>query len=291
MRLLRTGPPGAELPCAVDGDGVVRCLSAWVPDWTGAALSPGSLAELAGRLAGSAEELPEVRLDEVRVGPPVPAGGQLISVGLNYRCHAAQAGMAVPAEPVISTKSPWALAGPYDDLLLPPGAERVDWEVELAVVIGTEARYLPDEQAARAAIAGYCTANDVSERSWLLDRGGQWVKGKSFETFAPLGPYLVTADEVDDVAALRLTTRVNGQVMQDAKTGEMVFGVPWLIRYLTRFMVLRPGDVVLTGSPAGVALRRIDEPYLRPGDVVEVEVETLGAQRQRCRAHPVGAGT
>jgi 2-keto-4-pentenoate hydratase/2-oxohepta-3-ene-1,7-dioic acid hydratase in catechol pathway len=285
MRLLRTGPPGQEVPCAVDRDGVVRCLSAWVPDWTGAALSPDTLAELAGRLANSAHELPEVRLDEVRIGPPVPAGGQLISVGLNYRCHAAQASMAIGAEPVIATKSPWALAGPHDDLLLPPGAERVDWEVELAVVIGTEARYLPDEDAAVAVIAGYCTANDISERSWLLDRGGQWVKGKSFETFAPLGPYLVTPDEVGDAGALRLTTRVNGEVMQDAKSGEMVFGVPWLIRYLTRFMVLRPGDVVLTGSPAGVALRRIDEPYLQPGDVVEVEVERLGAQRQRCRAH------
>jgi 2-keto-4-pentenoate hydratase/2-oxohepta-3-ene-1,7-dioic acid hydratase in catechol pathway len=285
MRLLRTGPKDAERPCAVDRDGVVRCLSDWVPDWTGDALAPDALAETAARLAGSAHQLPEVPLDEVRVGPPVPAGGQIISVGLNYRCHAAQAGMTVGAEPVISTKSPWSLAGPRDDLIMPPGAERVDWEVELAVVIGTEARYLPDENAARAVIGGYCTANDVSERSWLLDRGGQWVKGKSFPTFAPLGPYLVTPDETGDVTALRLTTRVNGIPRQDAKAGDMVFGVPWLIWYLTQFMVLRPGDVVLTGSPAGVALRQLDEPYLQPGDIVEVEVEGLGAQRQRCRAH------
>jgi 2-keto-4-pentenoate hydratase/2-oxohepta-3-ene-1,7-dioic acid hydratase in catechol pathway len=279
MRLLRMGRPGEERPCVEDRDGVVRDVSARVPDWTGAALDPDFLREL-----GPIDGLPVVDPRTTRVGPPVRPGGHLVSIGLNYRSHAADAGMALPAEPIVASKAPSTMVGPYDDLVIPPGGDKTDWEVELAVVIGRQAQYLPDSANAAEHIAGFCTANDVSERSWLLERGGQWLKGKSFESFTPLGPYLVTPDEAGDPGALALTCRVNGRLMQQASTADMVFGVPHLIWYLSQFMVLNPGDVVLTGSPGGVALGRPDEPYLRPGDLVEAEVGGLGAQAQRCRA-------
>ncbi|MFE0421192.1 fumarylacetoacetate hydrolase family protein [Streptomyces sp. NPDC058953] len=288
MRLLRIGPPGGERPCAVDPEGIVRDLSSWVPDWTGAALDPDALRETAARLAREAAGLPAVDPAAGRVGPPVRPGGHLLSIGLNYRAHAAEAGLALPDEPIVASKAPSTMVGPYDDLLLPPGGEKTDWEVELAVVIGRRARYLPDPASAPRHVAGYATGNDVSERSWLLERGGQWVKGKSFESFGPLGPYLVTPDEVGDPGRLRLTCRVNGRTMQDGSTADMVFGVSHLLWYLSRFMVLHPGDVVLTGTPGGVALGRPDQPYLRAGDVVEAEVSGLGAQRQRCRAVVLG---
>ncbi|WP_141202902.1 fumarylacetoacetate hydrolase family protein [Streptomyces griseorubiginosus] len=288
MRLLRIGPPGGERPCAVDPDGVVRDLSSWVPDWTGAALDPDALQETAARLAREAAGLPTADPAAARVGPPVRPGGHLLSIGLNYRAHAAEAGLALPREPIVASKAPTTLVGPYDDLLLPPGGEKTDWEVELAVVIGRRAQYLADPAAALRHVAGYATGNDVSERSWLLERGGQWVKGKSFESFSPLGPYLVTPDEVGDPGRLRLTCRVNGRMMQDGSTADMVFEVSHLLWYLSQCMVLHPGDVVLTGTPGGVALGRPDQPYLRADDVVEAEVSGLGAQRQRCRAVVLG---
>lgn len=279
MRLLRVGEPGRERPCALDPDGVVRDVSAVAGDWTGDALDPDFLAGLEGGLG----DLPPVPLDGARVGPPVRPGGHLLSIGLNYHAHAAEARMELPGEPIVASKAPSATAGPYDDLLLPPGATRTDWEVELAVVIGRRAQYLPDPAASLDHVAGYCTANDVSERSWLLERGGQWVKGKSFESFGPLGPYLVTKADVPDPQDLRLTCRVNGRVMQDAGTADMIFDVAYLVWYLSRFLILQPGDVIETGSPGGVALGRPDTPYLRAGDVVEAEVHGLGAQRQLCR--------
>lgn len=284
MRLLRIGPPGEERPCAVGPGSVVRDLSAWVPDWTGAALDPDVLRELGARLEREAGALPPVDPAAERVGPPVRPGGHLLSIGLNYRMHAAEAGLDLPDEPIVSSKAPTTLVGPYDDLLLPPGGEKTDWEVELAVVIGRRAQYLPDPAAAPAHVAGYATADDVSERSWLLERGGQWVKGKSFESFSPLGPWLVTPDEAGDPQRLRLTCRVNGRLMQDGSTADMVHDVPHLVWYLSQFMVLHPGDVVLTGTPGGVALGRPDQPFLRAGDVVEAEVAGLGAHRQLCRA-------
>lgn len=287
MRLLRIGANGRERACAVDALGVVRDVSEWVTDWTGAALSPEFLGLFEARFAREASELPSVDLDAVRVGPPVRPGGHLVSIGLNYRTHIADAGMLPQREPVVSSKSPWTMAGPYDDLVIPPGGDKTDWEVELAIVIGSRAQYLPDQHSALATIAGFCTGNDVSERSWLLERGGQWIKGKSFESFSPLGPYLVTTDEIGDAGSLQLTCHVNGRLMQDASTADMIFNVPYLVWYLSQFMVLQPGDVVFTGSPGGVALGRPDESYLRPGDVVEVEVAGLGAQRQRCRAATV----
>ncbi|MFE6844613.1 fumarylacetoacetate hydrolase family protein [Streptomyces sp. NPDC057686] len=289
MRLLRIGPPGRERPCAVGPGGTVRDLSSWVPDWTGAHLDPDALRDLAARLEREGGRLPEVDPAAERIGPPVRPGGHLLSIGLNYRAHAAEAGLPLPGEPIVASKAPSTMVGPHDDLLLPPGGEKTDWEVELAVVIGRVARYLPDRAAAASHIAGYATANDVSERSWLLERGGQWVKGKSFETFGPLGPYLVTPDEAGDPQALRLTCKVNGRLVQDGSTADMVFDVAHLVWYLSRFMVLHPGDVVLTGTPGGVALGRPDQPYLRAGDLVEAEVAGLGAHRQRCRPAVVPA--
>jgi 2-keto-4-pentenoate hydratase/2-oxohepta-3-ene-1,7-dioic acid hydratase in catechol pathway len=283
VRLLRAGPAGQERPCAVDLGGVVRDLSAWVDDWEGDALEPAVLGELGDRLSRDGGALPSVDLATTRVGPPVRPGGHLLSIGLNYRAHAVAAGMALPEEPVVSSKAPSAMVGPYDDLILPPGAGRTDWEVELAVVVGRRAQYLSGPSCALDHVAGFCTANDVSERSWLLERGGQWLKGKSFESFGPVGPLLVTADEVGDPQDLRLTCRVNGRLMQDGTTADMVFNVAYLVWYLSQFLVLHAGDVILTGSPDGIALGRADAPYLRPGDVVAVEVAGLGAQRQVCR--------
>ncbi|MGN6372212.1 MAG: fumarylacetoacetate hydrolase family protein [Solirubrobacteraceae bacterium] len=284
MRLLRTGPPGSERPCAIDPDGVVRDLSAWVRDWTGEALCPEFLHRLNARLIRDSAALPVVPPTALRVGPPVRPGGHILSVGLNFRSHAAEAGMDLPGEPVVSSKAPSTMVGPHDPLFIPPNAKKTDWEVELAVVMGRRAQYLQGPQVAVDHIAGYSTGNDVSERSWLLERGGQWIKGKSFESFTPLGPYLVTPDEVDDPQALRLSCHVNGRLMQDGTTGDMVFGVAYLVWYISQFLVLNPGDVILTGSPGGSALGRPDTPYLRPGDVVAAEVSGLGGQLQTCRA-------
>jgi 2-keto-4-pentenoate hydratase/2-oxohepta-3-ene-1,7-dioic acid hydratase in catechol pathway len=284
MRLLRVGEPGHERPCVVAPAGDVRDVSGWVDDWSGGALDPTFLAGLRERLPREAKSLPAVDLDRERVGPPVQPG-QILSIGLNYRGHAEAVGMAIPDEPIVASKSCGAVAGPYDDLVIPPRSTKTDWEVELAVVIGRRAQYLSGPEAARAHVAGYCTANDVSDRHWLLERGGQWIKGKSFAGFAPLGPYVVTAEEVADPGDLRLTCRVNGRLMQDGRTSDLIFDVDHLVWYLSQFMVLAPGDVVLTGSPAGMALGRPEAPYLRHGDVVEAEVSGLGAQRQSCRDH------
>lgn len=282
MRLLRLGGFGHEVPCAMAPDGTVRDLSQWVPDWAGPVLDPDALAELGARFDRQAHRLPIVVPSGIRVAPPVRPG-HLISIGLNYRDHAAAVGMAVPDEPLVASKAPSALAGPYDDLIIPTGGDRTDWEVELAVVIGRASEYLADEKSALEVIAGYCTANDISERRWLLERSGQWLKGKSFRSFAPLGPQLVTVDDVGDPHGLALRCWVNGRLMQDGHTSQMVFGIGHLIWYLSQFMTLLPGDVVLTGSPAGIALTRSDKPFLRAGDVVEAEVAGLGGQRQHCR--------
>lgn len=284
MRLLRTGSPGRERPCALDSGGVVRDVSSWVDDWTGDALHPAVLHDLSGRLTREGAALPEVDLAATRVGPPVTPGGHLLSIGLNYRAHAAEAGMPIPTEPIVASKAPSAMVGPYDDLIIPPGATRTDWEVELAVIIGCRAQYLPSPRSALDSVVGFSTSNDISERSWLLERGGQWIKGKSFESFGPLGPFLVTREDVADPQDLRLTCHVNGRLMQEGSTADMIFDVAYLVWYLSQFLVLNPGDVILTGSPGGIALGRPDTPYLRPGDVVTAEVSGLGAQRQTCRA-------
>lgn len=278
MKLLRVGAPGAERPAVLDGTGVLRDLSGVVADIDGALLAGDGLDRVRAALDGGA--LPAVGPGE-RIGPPVARPGKVVCIGLNYSDHAAETGAPLPAEPVVFLKAPSTVVGPDDRVLIPRRSTKTDWEVELAVVIGRTARYLDSRAEAMACVAGYAISNDVSEREFQLERGGQWDKGKSCETFNPLGPWLVTADEVADPQDLGLRLRVNGVTRQDGKTSDMVFGVAEVVRYLSWFMVLEPGDVINTGTPAGVALGQPDpKPYLREGDVVEVEIDGLGRQRQ-----------
>ncbi len=279
---LRLGETGSEIPCFCTSAGIIRDLSDWIPDLSGDLLDPESLAALAGLVEREGGTLPALPAFDTRIAPPV-SPSQIVSIGLNYADHAAQVGMTVPNEPVVAAKSPHALAGPYDPLVIPDGARHVDWEAELAVVIGRPAYRLPDRAAAARSICGYCVANDLSDRHWLLARGGQWLKGKSFAGFAPLGPVLVPASLIG-TADKRLTCRVNDVLMQDARTGEMIFDPAYLVWYVSTFMMLAPGDVVLTGSPAGVAFGRDDRAYLKDGDTVAVEIEGLGVQRLCCHA-------
>ncbi|TDC69356.1 FAA hydrolase family protein [Actinomadura sp. GC306] len=285
MKLLRVGPPGAERPAVLAGDGTPRDLSAITADIDGAFLSGGLDRARAALEAGALPPLDA----SARIGAPVARPGKVVCIGLNYRDHAEETGAAIPAEPVVFMKAPNTVVGPDDHVLVPPGSVKTDYEVELAVVMGGRARYLDSPEQARELIAGYAISNDVSEREYQLERGGTWDKGKSCETFNPLGPYLVTADEVPEPQDLALRLRVNGELRQDGSTRNMIFGVDHVIWYLSRFMVLEPGDVINTGTPAGVALGRPDEPYLRAGDVMEVEIAGLGRQRQAVRGH--GAAT
>ncbi|NAZ76225.1 2-hydroxyhepta-2,4-diene-1,7-dioate isomerase [Kineococcus sp. T13] len=276
MKLLRTGPLGRETPAALLPDG--RTL-----DLTGVldAQRPWSAEDLAAADAAvRAGTAPEVDLSGRRVGAPVPRPGAVVCIGLNYRDHAAETGAAIPAEPILFLKLPSTVVGPHDTVLVPRGSTKTDYEVELGVVIGATARYLDSAEEGLAAVAGYVVSHDVSEREFQLERGGQWDKGKNCETFNPLGPWFVTADEVPDPGDLGLRLWVNGELRQEGTTRDMVFGVGELVRYLSRFMVLQPGDVINTGTPAGVALGRPDpKPYLRAGDVVECEVDGLGRTR------------
>lgn len=280
VRLLRVGPAGAERPAALDGSGALRDLSALVPDIDGALLSDdGALDRVRAALASGT--LPVLDPAGLRTGPPVARIGKVVCVGLNYRDHAAEVGAALPEEPLVFMKAPDTVVGPQDTVLVPRGSSQTDWEVELAVVIGRTARYLESPEAAMACVAGYAVSHDVSEREFMFERGGQWDKGKNCETFNPLGPWLVTADEVPDPQALGLRLWVNGRLRQDGSTADQIFPVAEVVRYLSQFMVLRPGDVVNTGTPAGVANGRPHpKPFLRPGDVVELAVDGLGRQRQ-----------
>ncbi|TDQ46573.1 fumarylacetoacetate hydrolase family protein [Actinorugispora endophytica] len=278
MRLLRVGPHGAERPAVLDPDGSLFDLTGITTDIDGAFLSGDGLERTRDALA--AGTLPRLADEPRRVGAPVARPGKIVCVGLNYADHAAESGAEPPAEPVIFFKASNTLVGPDDEVLIPRGSTKTDYEVELAVVIGRTARYLDSPDEAAGVIAGYSTCNDVSEREFQLERGGQWVKGKSCETFNPMGPWLVTPDEVGDPQDLALRTWVNGELVQDGHSGNMIFGVHHIVWYLSRFMVLDPGDVINTGTPAGVALGRPGQPYLRPGDVMEVEVGGLGRQRQ-----------
>ena len=277
MRLLRVGEPGAERP-AVERDGRWFDARSVTQDFDGQFFAEGGIARLTSAL--DAGELSEVASDGVRVGAPVATPGKIVCIGLNYRDHAAETGAAIPGEPVVFMKDPSTVVGPYDEVLVPRGSTKTDWEVELGVVIGAEARYLEDTEAAREVVAGYLVSHDVSEREFQLERGGQWDKGKSCETFNPLGPYLVPAEAVADPQQLGLRLWVNGTQRQDGSTTDMIFPVFEVIRYLSQFMVLRPGDLVNTGTPAGVALGLPGNPYLRAGDVVELEIDGLGRQRQ-----------
>ena len=279
MKLLRVGAPGHERPAMLDASGNIRDLSGVVDDIAGATLSRESLARLS---ALRTESLPLVPAS-TRIGPCVGRVGKFICIGLNYSDHAAESKLPVPAEPVVFGKWTSAIVGPNDDIEIPRGSTRTDWEVELGVVIGRRGRYIA-ERDAMDHVAGYCVIHDVSEREFQLDRGGTWDKGKGCDTFGPLGPWLVTADEIADPHALRLWLDVDGKRYQDGNTRHMIFRVPTLVSYLSGMMSLHPGDVISTGTPAGVGLGQTPPVYLRAGNSVRLGIDGLGEQRQRVRA-------
>ena len=280
MKLVRYGESGKEAPGLLDAQGVLRDASALVADWGGAEISPEKLAQV--RSQGT-DALPVVE-GSPRLGCPIAKVGKIVCVGLNYADHAAETGATTPAEPVLFMKAVTAISGPNDAVQIPPGSSKVDWEVELGVVIGKRTTRV-NEADALAHVAGYVLANDVSERAWQMERGGTWDKGKSHDTFAPLGPWLVTTDEVPDPHQLGLWLEVNGQRMQNGNTRNFIFGVPQVISYISQFMTLEAGDVVLTGTPAGVGLGQKPAPiFLKPGDVMRLGVDGLGEQRQLCVA-------
>ncbi|MET8849924.1 fumarylacetoacetate hydrolase family protein [Amycolatopsis sp. NPDC004625] len=279
MRFQRLGEPGREIPVVLDGTGAARDLRALTPDIDGAFFAADGVAR--ARSAVREGTLPVLDPAGLRVGAPVARPGLLVCIGLNYSDHAAETGAEPPAEPVVFLKATSTVVGPDDTVLIPRTSTRTDYEVELAVVLGGRARYLATPADADAVIAGYTISDDVSERGFQHDRGGQWTKGKSCETFNPLGPWLVTPDEAGDPQDLRLRLAVNGQPRQDGTTRNMLFGVRHLVWYLSQFMVLEPGDVVNTGTPAGVAFGANDFPYLSEGDEVTVAIDGLGRQHHR----------
>jgi 2-keto-4-pentenoate hydratase/2-oxohepta-3-ene-1,7-dioic acid hydratase in catechol pathway len=275
MKLLRYGEPGQERPGILAADGIIRDLSGKIPDLSGAALDPGKLADLS-RL--DIESLPAVT-GTPRLGPCVAGTGKFICIGLNYSDHAAETGATVPPEPIIFMKATSAIVGPNDDLVIPRGSEKTDWEVELGVVIGRKAKYVTETEALDY-VAGYCTIHDVSERAFQIERQGQWTKGKSCDTFGPTGPWLVTKDEAGDPQNLGMWLKVNGETMQNGSSKTMVYGVAYLVSYLSQFMSLQPGDIISTGTPPGVGMGMKPPRYLKPGDVVELGIERLGCQKQ-----------
>ncbi len=281
MKFLRYGPEGHEKPGVLDRDGKIRDLSGKLGDLAGESVRVERLAELAGIDPAS---LPEVE-GTPRIGPCLARVPNFYCIGLNYARHAAEAGMDLPREPILFSKATSALSGPYDPVIIPPGSEKTDWEVELGVVIGRRAEHVSEAEALNC-VAGYCVVNDVSERAFQIERGGQWIKGKSAPTFGPVGPWLVSADEVPDPQSLRLSMRLNGEVRQDSSTSDMVFAVAEIISYMSRFMALVPGDIIATGTPEGVGMGLDPPRFLRPGDVMELEVEGLGRQRQEVLAWP-----
>lgn len=274
MKLMRVGKPGAERPAILDASGKVRDLSAHVADIGGHHISPEGLSEIA---ALDLESLPVI--EEERIGACVAGTGKFICIGLNYSDHAAESGMAVPPEPVIFMKATSAICGPNDNVIIPRGSEKTDWEVELGVVIGKTAKYVSEADALDY-VAGYCVSHDVSERAFQTERSGQWTKGKSCDTFGPIGPWLVTKDEIADPQALSMWLSVNGEKVQNGSSQTMVYNVAFLVSYLSQFMSLHPGDVISTGTPPGVGMGMKPPRYLKPGDVVELGIQGLGNQRQ-----------
>lgn len=275
MKLVRFGAHGAEKPGIVDRDGTIRDLSAHVPDFSGANLAPAALAKLAAIDPSSLPKAPE----GVRLGPPVAGTHNFIAIGLNYADHAKETGQEIPSEPILFNKATTSICGPNDDVMIPRNSRHTDWECEIAFVIGARARYVEAKDWANY-IAGYCICNDVSERSFQSKRGGQWVKGKSAETFGPIGPWLVTPDEIQNVDNLAMSLDVNGVRKQTGSTATMIFNIPFLLAYVTEFMVLEPGDIISTGTPPGVGTARNPREFLKAGDVVELNIEGLGTQRQ-----------
>ncbi|CAN7473982.1 fumarylacetoacetate hydrolase family protein [Variovorax paradoxus] len=276
MRLLRYGPAGQERPGLLDADGILRDVSSFAPDITGEVLSPASLAKLA---ALDPQGFPAVP-GQPRLGAPVANIGKFIAIGLNYADHAAESNLPLPTEPTVFTKATSCIVGPNDEVTIPRGSAKTDWEVELGFVVGTRASYVPKERALEH-IAGYVLVNDVSERAFQIERGGTWDKGKGCDTFGPIGPWLVTRDEVGDAQQLGMWLDVNGQRRQTGSTGTMVFDCATILSYLSEFMTLMPGDVVTTGTPPGVGMGMKPEPvYLKAGDVMTLGIDRLGTQRQ-----------
>ncbi|MBB4479656.1 fumarylacetoacetate hydrolase family protein [Rhizobium etli] len=274
MKLMRVGEAGREKPALLDADGKIRDLSGHVADIGGEAISPAGLAKIA---AIDPNSLPE--LTPGRIGACVAGTGKFICIGLNFSDHAAETGATVPPEPVIFMKATSAITGPNDTVLIPRGSEKTDWEVELGVVIGKTAKYVSEADALDY-VAGYCVSHDVSERAFQTERAGQWTKGKSCDTFGPIGPWLVTKDEIADPQNLGMWLKVNGQTMQNGSSRTMVYGVAHIVSYLSQFMSLHPGDVISTGTPPGVGMGMKPPRYLRDGDVVELGIEGLGSQKQ-----------
>lgn len=279
MKLLRVGAVGSEKPAALDADGAIRDLSGHIDDVTGATISDESLQQLRSL---DLKSLPQIGADE-RIGACVGDVGKMVCIGLNYSDHAEESGLEVPPEPVVFFKATSAICGPNDSIEIPRDSTALDWEVELAIVIGKDGKYI-DEADATDHIAGYCIVNDVSERDFQIHRSGQWVKGKSADTFGPMGPWLVTRDEIPDPQQLTMNLEVNGAVRQNGSTSTMVYQVPFLVSYVSRFMSLQAGDVISTGTPPGVGMGMKPPQYLKQGDVVTLEIEGLGRQQQSVRA-------
>ncbi|HWJ35398.1 MAG TPA: fumarylacetoacetate hydrolase family protein [Steroidobacteraceae bacterium] len=276
MKLLRYGPVGAEKPGMLDDEGRIRSLASFMDDITAESLAPSQLREIEKYPFDSMPVVP----GEPRIGTPYSGIGKLVAVGLNFIDHAMEAKLPVPTEPIIFMKATSCIVGPNDNIMLPRGSEKTDWEVELGVVIGRTARYVSQEDALDY-VAGYCVVNDVSERAYQIERGGTWDKGKGCDTFGPVGPYLVTADDVGDPQKLGMWLDVNGQRMQTGNTQTMIFPVRTLVSYISEFMTLYPGDLIITGTPPGVGMGKKPSPvYLKAGDVVELGISTLGTQRQ-----------
>ncbi len=275
MKLIRFGSRGDERPGLLDNRGKIRDLSGVVSDIDEQALSPSSLKELA---ALNVESLPAVS-GQPRLGPPIANVGKLVCIGLNYRLHALEAGLAIPEEPIIFMKATTSIVGPNDDVMIPRNSKKTDWEVELSIVMGSKAKYV-EEQNALSYVAGYCIANDVSERAFQTEGTGQWVKGKSADTFCPLGPFVVTKDEIPDPQQLRLWLDVDGKRYQDGSTDDMIFGVRHLVSYVSQFMTLMPGDLILTGTPSGVGFGLRPPVFLQAGNQMQLGIEGLGVQTQ-----------
>ncbi len=283
MKLFRYGNPGKEKPGVLIKDRKYD-ISAFGKDYDEDFFSGGGVAQIRKFIETWSNELIKLP-DSIRFGPPVRRPGKLICIGLNYRDHALETNAPIPAEPIVFFKSQTAICGPNDDLILPKNSKKTDWEVELAVVIGKKASYVKEEDA-KEYIAGYILHNDYSEREFQLERGGQWVKGKSCDTFAPLGPYLVTPDELPDVDDLKMWLKVNGRLMQNSSTAQMIFKIPFLVHYLSQYMTLLPGDIITTGTPHGVGLGFNPPVYLKAGDTVELGIDGLGSSAQRVKAFP-----
>ena len=280
MKLLRWGNPGHERPGMLDAAGRMRDLSSVVEDIA----ADGLAATLGLARETSPESLPFVD-PAARIGPPLRGVGKIICVGLNYVDHACETGQSAPAEPILFLKATSSIVGPNDDIVLPPDAQKGDWEVELGIVVGRTSRYVALDDA-MAHVAGFCVINDVSERSYQLERGGQWDKGKGCDTFCPLGPYLVSTDEVADFNALALRCEVNGRVVQSGNTRDMIFDVPFLLHYISQFMSLQPGDIISSGTPHGVGMAMQPPQWLAEGDTVALTIDGLGTQRQRVARYP-----